>query len=420
MAALQPSDAVIVATARSPIGRAGKGTLRELRPDNLAATIVRTALEKVPQLDPRDIADLYLGCGLPGGEQGFNMARVVAVLLGHDTLPGATITRYCSSSLQTTRMAFHAIKAGEGDVFISAGVEMVSRFARGSSDGLPPDAQALVGGGWQNPVFADAFARSTKREGAGAPVWTDPREHGELPDVYLAMGQTAENLAQVYNVTRDEMDAFGVRSQNLAEKAIANGFWAREITPVILPDGTVVSTDDGPRPGVTLEAVASLKPVFRPDGEITAGNACPLNDGAAAVIIMSAAKAAELEVTPLARIISTGVTALSPEIMGLGPVEASKQALARAGMTIDDVDLVEINEAFAAQVIPSYQQLGVPIEKLNVMGGAIAVGHPFGMTGARITGTLLNALSWHDKSIGLETMCVGGGQGMAMVIERLA
>lgn len=316
-------------------------------------------------------------------------------------------------------MAFHAIKAGEGDVFISAGVETVSRFARGSSDGLPPEAQALVGGGWQNPVFADAFARSTERTEADAPVWTDPRESGKLPDVYLSMGQTAENLAQVYNVTREEMDLFGVRSQNLAEKAIADGFWAREITPVTLPDGTVVSTDDGPRPGVTLAGVAGLKPVFRPDGRITAGNCCPLNDGAAAVIIMSAAKAAELEVTPLARILSTGVTALSPEIMGLGPVEASKQALARAGMTIDDVDLVEINEAFAAQVIPSYQQLGVPLDKLNVMGGAIAVGHPFGMTGARITGTLLNSLSWHDKTIGLETMCVGGGQGMAMVLERL-
>jgi acetyl-CoA C-acetyltransferase len=420
MAALQPNDAVIVATARSPIGRAGKGTLRELRPDNLTATIVRTALEKVPQLNARDIADLYLGCGLPGGEQGFNMARVVAVLLGHDTLPGATVSRYCSSSLQTTRMAFHAIKAGEGDAFISAGVETVSRFSRGSSDGLPPEAQALVGGGWQNPVFAEAVARSTERTAGGAPVWTDPREAGHLPDVYLAMGQTAENLAQVYNVTREEMDAFGVRSQNLAEKAIADGFWAREITPVTLPDGTVVSTDDGPRPGVRIEAVAGLKPVFRPDGRITAGNCCPLNDGAAAVIIMSAAKAAELEVTPLARIISTGVTALSPEIMGLGPVEASRQALARAGMTIDDIDLVEINEAFAAQVIPSYQQLGVPLDKLNVMGGAIAVGHPFGMTGARITGTLLNSLAWHDKTIGLETMCVGGGQGMAMVLERLS
>jgi acetyl-CoA C-acetyltransferase len=420
MGMVNPSDAVIVATARSPIGRAAKGSLRELRPDDLTATIVRAALAKVPQLDPRDIEDLYLGCGLPGGEQGFNMARVVAVLLGYDHLPGATLTRYCSSSLQTTRMAFHAIRAGEGDVFVSAGVETVSRYARGNSDGLPPEAQALVGGGWQNPVFSAARERSELRAAGGAPMWTDPRESGDLPDVYLAMGHTAENLAQAYNVTREEMDEFGVRSQNLAEKAIADGFWAREITPVTLPDGSVVSADDGPRPGVTLEAVSELKPVFRPDGRITAGNCCPLNDGAAAVVIMSGRKADELGVTPLARIISTGVTALSPEIMGLGPVEASKQALARAGMTIDDVDLVEINEAFAAQVIPSYQQLGIPIEKLNVMGGAIAVGHPFGMTGARITGTLLNSLSWHDKSIGLETMCVGGGQGMAMVVERLA
>ncbi len=413
-------EAVIVATARSPIGRAAKGSLRDLRPDDLTATIISAALAKVPALDPHLVEDLYLGCGLPGGEQGFNMARVVAIQLGLDKLPGATVTRYCSSSLQTTRMAFHAIKAGEGDIFISAGVETVSRFARGSSDGLPPDAQALVGGPWQNPKFADAYARSSKRAEGGAPTWTDPRDDGEIPDVYLAMGQTAENLAQVYNVTREEMDAFGVRSQNNAEKAIADGFFAREITPVTTPDGTVVSTDDGPRPGVTIEAVSGLKPVFRPDGRVTAGNCCPLNDGAAAVVIMSDTKARELGLTPLARIISTGVTALSPEIMGLGPVEASRQALARAGMTIDDVDLVEINEAFAAQVIPSYQQLGIPLEKLNVMGGAIAIGHPFGMTGARITGTLLNALDWHDKSIGLETMCVGGGQGMAMVLERLS
>jgi acetyl-CoA C-acetyltransferase len=413
-------EAVIVATARSPIGRAVKGSLREVRPDDLAATIVATALGKVPQLDPRDIDDLYLGCGLPGGEQGFNMARVVSVLLGYDHLPGATLTRYCASSLQTTRMAFHAIKAGEGDVFISAGVETVSRYARGNSDGLPPEAQALVGGGWQNPKFADARARSDKRAQGDAPVWTDPRESGEVPDVYLAMGHTAENLAQVYNVTREEMDRFGVRSQNLAEKAIADGFWAREITPVTTPSGAVVAADDGPRPGVTYDAVAGLKPVFRPDGRITAGNCCPLNDGAAAVVVMSDTKARELGITPLARIVSTGVTALSPEIMGLGPVEASKQALARAGMTIDDVDLVEINEAFAAQVIPSYQQLGIPLEKLNVMGGAIAVGHPFGMTGARITGTLINSLDWNDKTIGLETMCVGGGQGMAMVVERLS
>ena len=420
MAALSPNDAVIVATARSPIGRAAKGSLRELRPDDLAATIVRAALDKVPQLDPRDIDDLYLGCGLPGGEQGFNMARVVAVMLGYDHLPGATLTRYCASSLQTTRMAFHAIKAGEGDVFVSAGVETVSRYARGNSDGLPPEAQALVGGDWQNPIFAAARARSETRAAGGAPTWEDPRVAGAVPDIYLAMGQTAENLAQVEGVTRAEMDEFGVRSQNLAEKAIADGFWAREITPVTLPDGTEVSADDGPRAGVTLGAVEGLKPVFRPDGRITAGNCCPLNDGAAAVLIMSAAKAAELGITPLAKIISTGVTALSPEIMGLGPVGATRQALTRAGMTIDDVDLVEINEAFAAQVIPSYQQLDIPIDKLNVMGGAIAVGHPFGMTGARITGTLLNSLSWHDKTIGLETMCVGGGQGMAMLVERLA
>ncbi|MGB2568309.1 acetyl-CoA C-acetyltransferase [Micromonospora citrea] len=413
-------DAVIVATARSPIGRAFKGSLREVRPDDLAATIVQAALDKIPGLDPTEIDDLYLGCGLPGGEQGFNMARVVATLMGLDGLPGATLTRYCASSLQTTRMAMHAIRAGEGDVFISAGVEMVSRYARGNSDTLPPEAQALVGGGWENPRFAEAQARSTRRAQGGAEVWTDPRAAGELPDIYLTMGQTAENLAQAYDVTREDMDAFGVRSQNLAEKAIADGFWAREITPVTTPDGTVVSTDDGPRPGVTLEAVAGLKPVFRPDGRVTAGNCCPLNDGAAAVVVMSAQRAQDLGLTPLARIVSTGVSALSPEIMGLGPVEASKQALERAGMTIDDVDLVEINEAFAAQVIPSYRQLGIAEEKLNVMGGAIAIGHPFGMTGARITGTLLNALQWHDKTIGLETMCVGGGQGMAMVLERLS
>jgi acetyl-CoA C-acetyltransferase len=415
-----PPNAVIVATARSPIGRAAKGSLRDVRPDDLAATIVQAALDKVPQLDPAMIDDLYLGCGLPGGEQGFNMARVVATLLGLDGLPGATLTRYCASSLQTTRMAFHAIRAGEGDVFVSAGVECVSRYARGNSDALPPEAQALVGGGWQNPRFAGARARSAERAQGGASVWSDPREEGSLPDIYLAMGQTAENLAQVYDVSREEMDEFGVRSQNLAEKAIADGFWAREITPVTTPAGDVVNMDDGPRAGVTMEGVAGLKPVFRPDGRITAGNCCPLNDGAAAVIVMSETKARDLGITPLARIVSTGVTALSPEIMGLGPVEASRQALRRAGMTIDDIDLVEINEAFAAQVIPSYRQLGIPIEKLNVMGGAIAVGHPFGMTGARITGTLLNALDWHDKTIGLETMCVGGGQGMAMVVERLS
>ncbi len=412
-------EAVIVATARSPIGRAVKGSLKDLRPDDLAATIVDAALNKVPQLDRTLIEDLYLGCGLPGGEQGFNMARVVATLLGLDGLPGATVTRYCSSSLQTTRMAFHAIKAGEGDIFVSAGVETVSRFARGSSDGLPSEAQALVGGSWHNPRFGEAEAR-TSEAAQGGKTWRDPREDDKLPDIYVTMGQTAENLAQLKDVSREDMDEFGVRSQNLAEKAIADGFWEREITPVTTPDGKVVSVDDGPRPGVSMEAVSQLKPVFRPDGRVTAGNCCPLNDGAAAVVIMSDTKARELGITPLARIVSTGVTALSPEIMGLGPVEASKQALKRAGMTIDDVDLVEINEAFAAQVIPSYRDLGIPIEKLNVNGGAIAIGHPFGMTGARITGTLLNSLDWHDKTIGLETMCVGGGQGMAMVLERLS
>jgi acetyl-CoA C-acetyltransferase len=413
------SEAVIVATTRSPIGRAHKGSLKDVRPDDLTASVVRAALDKVPELDPTHIDDLYLGCGLPGGEQGFNMARVVSTLLGYDHLPGATLTRYCASSLQTTRMAMHAIRAGEGEVFISAGVECVSRYVRGNSDALPPEAQALVGGGWQNPVFDEARARTAKRAEGGAETWTDPRGAGAIPDIYIAMGQTAENLAQAEGITREEMDEFGVRSQNLAEAAIKDGFWAREITPITLPDGTAVDADDGPRPGVTMEAVSQLKPVFRPDGRVTAGNCCPLNDGAAAVVLMSARKAGELGVRPLARILSTGVSALSPEIMGLGPVEASRQALVRAGMTIDDVDLVEINEAFAAQVIPSYRKLGIPLEKLNPMGGAIAVGHPFGMTGARITGTLINALQWHDKTIGLETMCVGGGQGMAMIIERM-
>jgi acetyl-CoA C-acetyltransferase len=404
-------EAVIVSTARSPIGRAFKGSLVDLRPDDLAATIVKAALDKVPSLDPHTVEDLIMGCGLPGGEQGYNIGRVVAVLLGLDDVPGTTITRYCSSSLQSTRQAFHAIKAGEGDIFISAGVETVSRFAKGSSDGLPDT---------ENPVFADGKAREAKM-GEGGFTWHDPREDDAIPNVYIAMGQTAENLAQLKGITREEQDEFGVRSQNLAEKAIANGFWEREITPVETPNGTV-SKDDGPRAGVTLEGVSGLKPVFRPDGTVTAGNCCPLNDGAAAVIIMSDTKAKELGLTPLARIVSTAVTALSPEIMGLGPVEASKKALALAGKTIADIDLIEINEAFAAQVIPSARDLGIdPFgDTLNVNGGAIAVGHPFGMTGARITTTLINSLQTHDKTFGLETMCVGGGQGMAMVLERLS
>ena len=405
-------EAVIVSTARSPIGRAFKGSLVDFRPDDIGATIIKAALDKVPGLDPTQIDDLILGCGLPGGEQGFNMARVIAVAMGYDTLPGTTITRYCSSSLQSTRMAFHAIKAGEGDAFISAGIEMVSRYIKGNSDSLPET---------QNPIFDEAQARSAKM-GEGDFSWTDPRAGGNVPDVYIAMGQTAENVAEIEKVSREEQDEFGVRSQNLAEKAIANGFWEREITPVTKPDGTEVTKDDGPRAGVTIEGVSQLKPVFRPDGTVTAANCCPLNDGAAAVIIMSDTKAKELGLTPLARIVSTGVSGLSPEIMGLGPIEATKKALANAGKTIDDIDLVEINEAFAAQVIPSARGIGIdPFgDKLNVNGGAIAVGHPFGMTGARITTTLVNSLQYHAKTFGLETMCVGGGQGMAMVLERLS
>jgi acetyl-CoA C-acetyltransferase len=403
-------EAVIVATARSPIGRAGKGSMTGFRPDDLAATIVRAALDKVPELDPSTLDDLMVGCGLPGGEQGFNLARVVAVLLGHDELPGTTVTRYCASSLQTIRMAAHAIRAGEGHAFVAAGVETVSRFAKGNSDAWPDTT---------NEAFRPAGDR-TAAAAEGGVEWHDPRQDGAVPDVYIAMGQTAENLAQVKGITREEMDEFGVRSQNLAEKAIADGFWAREITPVTAPDGTVVSKDDGPRAGVTMEGVAGLKPVFRPDGRVTAGNCCPLNDGAAAVVVMSDVRARELGITPLARIVSTGVSALSPEIMGLGPVESSKRALALAGLQIGDIDLVEINEAFAAQVIPSYRELGIDLDRLNVNGGAIAVGHPFGMTGARIATTLLNGLQFHDKTLGLETMCVGGGQGMAMVLERLS
>jgi acetyl-CoA C-acetyltransferase len=403
-------EAVIVSAARSPIGRAFKGSLKDLRPDDLTATIIQAALDKVPALDPEDIDDLMVGCGLPGGEQGHNLGRVIAVQMGMDHLPGCTVTRYCSSSLQTSRMALHAIKAGEGEVFISAGVEMVSRSQKGTSD-MPDN---------RNPLFADAEARTALVAESEGASWHDPREDGLLPDPYIGMGQTAENLARQWGVTRQDMDEFGVRSQNLAEEAIEKGFWEREITPVTLPDGTVVSKDDGPRPGVTLDAVAGLKPVFRPDGLVTAGNCCPLNDGAAALVIMSGTKARELGLTPLARILSTGVSGLSPEIMGYGPVEASRQALSRAGLTMEDIDLVEINEAFAAQVIPSYRDLDIPLDKLNVNGGAIAVGHPFGMTGARITATLINSLQFHDKQFGLETMCVGGGQGMAMVIERLS
>jgi len=403
------AEAVIVATARTPIGRAFKGSLIEERADDLTATIIQAAMDKVPALTPDVIDDLHLGCGLPGGEQGFNMARVVTTLLGWD-VPGTTLTRYCASSLQTTRMAFHAIKAGEADAIVSAGVEMVSRFIKGSSDSLPDT---------QNPRFDEAQQRTQDRS-MGAEDWEDTVPLDTLPDIYIPMGQTAENVAAIKGISREAQDDWGYESQMRYAKADAEGFWAREITPITLANGETLAKDDSPRANTDRDAMRDLKPAFRPDGTVTAGNACPLNDGAAAVIIMSDTKAAELGLTPLARIVSTGVSALNPEIMGLGPIGASQDALKKAGMRVNDIDIVEINEAFAAQVLPSADELGIDADKLNPHGGAIAVGHPFGMTGARITGTLLNGLQTKDGTFGLETMCVGGGQGMALIIERLS
>ena len=406
------TEAVVVATARSPIGRAFKGSLKEIRPDDLSVQVLRAALEKVPDLAASDVDDLYWGCAEPSGRQGANLARVIAVLGGYDGLPAATINRFCASSVQTTRMAYHAIKAGEGDVFLTGGVECVSQYLNwAGAGGADEDAR--------NPLFAEALARTAETSATNVP-WSDPREDGLLPDVYIAMGQTAENVATSLGISRQRQDEWGVTSQNRAEKAIANGFFEQEITPVTMPNGTVVATDDGPRAGVTIEGVSALQPVFRENGTVTAGNCCPLNDGAAAVIVMSDRKAGELGLTPIARIVATGVSALSPEIMGLGPIEASRQALGRAGMTIDDMDLYEINEAFAAQVLPSADALEMDFEKLNVHGGAIALGHPFGSTGARITTTLLHGLQERDGQFGLETMCVGGGQGMAIIYERLS
>jgi acetyl-CoA C-acetyltransferase len=398
-------EAVIVATGRTPIGRANKGSLVTCRPDDLTAHVVTEVLAKIPQLDPAQIEDLIVGCGQPAGEAGYNVARVAALLAGFD-VPGVTVNRYCSSSLQTIRMAAHAIKAGEGDVFVAAGVETVSRFQYGASD---------VGS--HNTAFADAEERTQARSAKVTDPWTSPKG---LPDVYIAMGQTAENVAEYEKVTRQEMDEFAALSQQRAVASQGNGFFEREIIPVTLADGTVIAKDDGPRAGTTVEGLSQLKPVFREGGTITAGNACPLNDGAAAVVVMSDTRAKQLGITPLARIVASGVSALDPEIMGLGPIEACRQTLARAGKTIDDIDLVEINEAFAAQVIPSAKHLGIAWDKLNVKGGSIALGHPFGMTGARIMTTLLNALEDEGKTWGLESMCVGGGQGMAMIVERLS
>jgi acetyl-CoA C-acetyltransferase len=384
-------EAVIVAYGRSAIGRANKGSLVDVRPDDLAAHVADKVLQKVPQLERTSIDDLICGCGLPAGEQGFNIGRVVSILSRLD-VPGTTVNRYCASSLQTSRMAFHAIKSGEGDAFLSVGVECVSRYINGYAD--MPDAQNSR---------------------------LKPGNTEEYPDIYIAMGQTAENVADLKHITREEMDRYAVKSQSNAVQSRDGGFFDREIIPVPLPNGTTFTKDDGPRPNTTMEVLATLKPAFRENGRVTAGNACPLNDGAAAVVITSDRKAKELGLRPLARIVATGVSALEPEIMGLGPIEASRQALKRAKMTMDDVDILEINEAFAAQVIPSARELGVdPMgDKLNPHGGSIALGHPFGMTGARILCTLLNGLTTDNKTIGLETMCVGGGQGMAMIVERL-
>ncbi|NMO02935.1 acetyl-CoA C-acetyltransferase [Gordonia sp. TBRC 11910] len=404
-------EAVIVAATRSPIGRAVKGSLTDVRPDDLAAAVIRAALDKVPELDPSTVDDLHLGCAEPHDEHGRNMARRVSILLGLDDVPATTVIRACASSVQTARMAFHAIKAGEGDVFISAGVECVSRYHGGWLGVADPAAD--------NALFDSAKER-TRQLAQSNGEWTNPRTVGDLPDAYVAMGQTAENVANLSKVSREDQDAFAVRSQNLAEAALARGFFDSEITPITTTGGTVITADDSPRAGVTHDAVAGLKPAFRVGGTVTAGNSCPLSDGAAATVIMSDTRARELGITPLARIVATGVSGLSPEIMGLGPVEATRRALSRARLTVDDIDLYEINEAFAAQVIASYREIGLDPERLNVHGGAIALGHPFGSTGARIMGTLINGLATTDKQFGLETMCVGGGQGMALIIERLS
>jgi acetyl-CoA C-acetyltransferase len=386
-------EAVIVSIGRTPIGRAVRGSLVDQRPDDMGAYVVDEVLKRVPQLDRSQIDDVICGCALPGGEQSHNMARIISILAGVGA-PGTTVNRYCSSSLQATRMAFHAIKAGEGSAFVCAGVESSTRSPLG--------------------VFADQLETHNPR------LFRGNREG--FPQAYMSMGETAENVADQHNITREEMDSYAVQSQDRAVRAAKDGIFAEEIIDVPLLSGLTMTADDGPRPDTSLEKLAELRAVFRKGGRVTAGNSCPLNDGAAAAVVMSQTRAEELGIAPIARIISTGVSALEPELMGLGPIESSRQALERAGMTIDDVDVVEINEAFAAQVIPSARGIGVDpfSDKLNPHGGAIALGHPFGMTGVRILTTLLNDLRTRDQTIGLETMCVGGGQGMAMVVERLS
>ena len=399
------AEPVIVATSRTPIGRASKGSLVDARPDDMSAFIVKDVLGKVEGLDPSEVEDIIWGIGQPGGEGGFNIGRIIAVM-NEMEVPGVTVNRYCSSSLQTIRMAAHAIKAGEGDCFVAGGVETVSRYMNGAADTGP-----------HNELFSNAEQRSADRTSGEGGNWA---AMDGIPDVYIAMGQTAENVAEHLGISRERQDEFAVRSQNLAEAAMKRGFFEQEITAYTLPDGSVVSKDDGIREGTTIDGISQLNPVFRPGGTITAGNACPLNDGAAAVVVMSDTRAKELGLQPIARIVASGVSALNPEIMGLGPIDACRQVLDRAGMEMSDIDLVEINEAFAVQVLGSADALGIDIEnQLNINGGAIALGHPFGMTGSRIMTTLINGLQDSDKQFGLETMCVGGGQGMAMLIERL-
>ena len=384
-------EAIIAATARTPIGRARKGSLADARPDDLCAFAIAAVLEKTPEVDPGEVVDVMVGCGFPEQKQGMNLARRAALLAGlPEHVPGTTVNRFCASSLQTIRMAFHAVKTCEGDAFIAAGVESISQV-----NGYPKTPEEL-----HPKLFGD---------------------DAEIANVYIPMGLTAENVAERFDVARDEMDRFAQRSQERAVAAQADGFFAREISPYTKDDGTVVERDDGPRPSSTLEKLASLEPAFKPDGKVTAGNACPLNDGAAAVLVMSDERARQLGVTPRARIVASSVSAIAPEIMGVGPIEAVRKVLKQAGMSLDDVDVVELNEAFAAQVIPVCREIGLdPFDdKLNPHGGAIALGHPYGMTGARIMGTLLNDLETTDSTIGLETMCVGGGQGMAMIVERL-
>ncbi len=406
------NQAVIVAAVRSPIGRAFRGSLVELRADDMSAQVLLALLSEVPDLKASSIEDVIWGCASPAGEQGYNIARVVALLCGLTEVPGTTVNRYCASSLQAIRMGAHAIIAGECDVCVAGGVESTSRYVLGCADDMPAT---------HNPRFDDAEQRTAERALGGSPPWA-PIGIGNpesLTDIYIAMGQTAENVRELCGVSREDMDLFAMRSQQRAVKSQDNGFFAREIVPLQLPDGTYILRDDCPRRGTSMEAMVELKPAFRPDGEVTAGNSCPLSDGAAAVLLMSDKRARQLKIRPMARVVATGVSAIDPEVMGLGPVEACRRALARAGMTMADIDLVELNEAFAAQVIPCAQNLGIDEDRLNMHGGAIALGHPFGMTGARIMTTLLNGLGTVDATVGLEAMSIGGGQGMAMIVERL-